>query len=186
MIDCTAALLAGGKSTRMGQDKALLQIGGKPLWQIQRDKLASFADEVLISAREGMIDAKVVTDRVQGLGPLGGLQSVMEVARYDRIVILGVDMPSMTAAFLKSLWDETTPECGIVPMLHGWFEGLAAIYPRCILPVLKNVLEGKDHSMRALLQQGIERGMMKARPVLSHEEFLFQNWNRPNDYIGFK
>lgn len=186
MIDCTAVLMAGGRSSRMGQDKAFLQIEGKPLWEYQLEKLSSFAAEVMISGRWEMSDltaTPVVVDRTPGLGPLGGLQSVLAIARHERTLILGVDMPKMSAVFLESLVNEATEDCGIVPMLEGYFEGLAAVYPRRILPVVKEVLAGNDHSMQRLNRIALEHGMMQVRPVSPHEQVLFHNWNSQNDRV---
>ncbi len=165
----------------MGSDKALLLLEGKPLWKVQWEKLSSIADEVLISARDGMLEAPVIPDRMPGLGPLGGLESALSVARYERIVVLGVDMPLMTAAFLNSLIEEATPDCGIVPMFAGYFQGLAAVYPRSLLPLVREVLAGEDHSMQHLNRLAVQHGRMNIRMVSEGERPLFQNWNTPED-----
>lgn len=173
--------MAGGRSSRMGSDKALLLLEGKPLWKVQRDKLSSIADEVLISAREGMLETPVIPDRMPGLGPLGGLESALSVASHERVVVLGVDMPGMTAAYLHSLLEEASADCGVVPMLAGYFQGLAAVYPRSLLPLVREVLAGEDHSMQHLNRVAVERGLMNVRMVSEEELPLFQNWNTPED-----
>lgn len=173
--------MAGGRSSRMGSDKALLLLEGKPLWKVQWEKLSSIADEVLISAREGMLEAPVIPDRMPGLGPLGGLESALSVASHERVVVLGVDMPSMTEAYLLSLLEESSADCGVVPMLAGYFQGLAAVYPRSLLPLVREVLAGEDHSMQHLNRLAVECGLMNVRMVSEEERPLFQNWNTPED-----
>jgi molybdopterin-guanine dinucleotide biosynthesis protein A len=168
----------------MGCDKALLVHEGRPLWQIQRDKLGGFASEVLISARAGLLEAPVIPDQTPGLGPLGGLQSVLAVARHARVVLLGVDMPEMTVTYLADLVNEATAECGIIPELDGFYQGLAAVYPKRILPLVQEILAGPDHSLQHLGRRAIAEGMMKLRAVRPGEARLFQNWNTPQDREG--
>ena len=186
MNTCTAVLMAGGKSSRMGCEKAFLLLDGKPLWLLQREKLLSIADEVLISAKEGMkeqLKSPIILDRTPGLGPLGGLESALVAARHERLVVLGIDMPFMTAAFLNALLEESTNLCGVVPMLAGYFQGLAAVYPRSLLPLVREVLTGEDHSMQHLNRLAVERGLMNVRMVSEGERPLFQNWNTPEDLV---
>ena len=178
----SAILMAGGRSSRMGADKALLLLEGRPLWKIQREKLGTIADEILISAREGMLDTPVIPDQVPGLGPLGGLESALSIASHERVVVLGVDMPLMTSSYLASLLEKSTTDCGIVPVLGGYFQGLAAVYPKAILPLLREVLGGSDHSMQYLNRLAVAEGLMQERPVLEDEAILFQNWNTPEDF----
>jgi molybdenum cofactor guanylyltransferase len=177
----SAILMAGGRSSRMGSDKALLLVGGQPLWKIQREKLASIADEVLISAREGILDTPVIPDQVPGLGPLGGLESALSVASHERVLVLGVDMPLMSSAYLATLLGESSADCGVVPVLGGYFQGLAAVYPKGILPLLREILRGEDHSMQQLNRLAVAEGLMRERAVSPDEALLFQNWNRPED-----
>ncbi len=181
MIECTAVLVAGGKSSRMGCDKALLMYEGRPLWRIQWEKLLGFASEVLISAREGLLEVPVILDKTPGRGPLGGLESVLAEARHERVVLLAVDMPEMTSAYLAALVNDATPECGVIPELDGFYQGLAAVYPRRILPLVQEILAGPDHSMQHLSRRAIDEGLMKVRAVREGDVRLFQNWNTPKD-----
>lgn len=181
MNACSAILLAGGNSSRMGCEKALLPVNGLPLWLFQQRKLEQLASDVIISSRKGLLDVPVVVDCIPHLGPLGGLVSTLPLARQERVVVLGVDLPQMTADFLRRLLAESTSHCGVVPMLDGYFEGLAAVYPRSLLPIVKEVLSGHDHSMQLLHRLAVERGMMRRREVRGEERHLFENWNLPSD-----
>lgn len=186
MIECTAVLMAGGKSTRMGRNKAFLDYYGTPLWNFQLEKLASFASEILISSQTAFpdhprIEYSLVADEVPGLGPLGGLGTALLKARHDTLVVLAVDMPKMTQKFLAVIAREATADCGVVPEWEGFYQGLAAVYPRKILPLLTEVLSGTNHSLQHLNQLAIERGMMKVHRTAKNEGGFFQNWNSPDD-----
>lgn len=190
MIDCTAVLMAGGKSTRMGRDKSFLDYYGTPLWSFQLEKLASFASEILISSQTAFpdhprIEYSLVADEVSGLGPLGGLCSALIKARHDTLVVFAVDMPKMTRRFLAAIAAEATPECGIVPESEGFYQGLAAVYPKKILPLLAEVLRGTDHSLQHLNKLAVESDIMRVHQVVQNEEGFFQNWNSPAD-VEFK
>ncbi len=186
MIDCTAIVMAGGKSTRMGQEKASLDFQGTPLWNLQLKKLASFAREIFVSARSDFpldttIKCSLVADEVPGLGPLGGLSSVLAKASYDTVVLLAVDMPYMTKEFLGMIASKATLDCGVVPEWEGFYQGLAAAYPKKILPLVHEVLAKGNHSFQQLNHLAIARGLMRVHEVSPHEGRLFQNWNTPED-----
>lgn len=186
MIDCTAILMSGGKSSRMGKDKAWLDVGGIPLWQFQLSKLQAFASEVIISARPGRFDSvntgcRVILDEVPDLGPLGGLAAALSAATFEKVLILAVDMPEMTSAYLAGLVEVASGECGVVPVWEGFYQGLAAVYPRKILPIVIEALNGTDHSLQYLNRVAIEKGAMRTKPVTIQEAPLFRNWNQPVD-----
>ena len=138
-----AVLLAGGQSRRMGRDKALLPLpDGRLLWQRQLDVLRALEPaELFISgpARPGFpADVPTVGDiGPTMLGPLGGIAAVLATMRSARLLVLAVDLPMMTAAFLRGLLrhDPSQTQGAIPQAADGFFEPLAAIYPRTALPV---------------------------------------------------
>lgn len=178
----TAALLAGGRSTRMGRDKAGLLIGGVPLWQRQLATLQALApDEILISGRlDGpCADAglPIIADDVPGLGPLGGLAALLRRMKGERLLLLAVDLPAMTPVFLESLLAFN----GIVPFLDGHFEPLAAVYPRSVLPLAERCLAESDHSMQHFIRLSVAEGLLTSLPLSEADRVLFQNANTPSD-----
>jgi len=182
-LDCTAILMAGGKSSRMGRDKAWLDYRGRPLWQAQLEKLG-FAREILISLRAAAFTApgcRVVRDEPGKRGPLAGLHACLKAATCDRVVLLAVDMPEMTSEYLQRLVENATPEVGVVPEMDGFYEGLAAVYPRRILSLLQEILSGTDTSFQNLCRQALAQGLMKAQRISPEEQLLFKNWNTPED-----
>ena len=104
-----AALLAGGKSSRMGADKALLDWRGVPLWRVQLGKLIELnPDRLLLSCREEQrlknVFAEFVFDPPDNPGPLGAIARCLEIAQRP-LLVLAVDMPAMTPSFLRSMLD---------------------------------------------------------------------------------
>jgi molybdopterin-guanine dinucleotide biosynthesis protein A len=181
----SAVLLAGGASARMGYPKALLSLGGVPLWRRQVDLLAGLGPaELLVSAGldwdPGAGPWAVVRDRVPGLGPLGGIGAALGAMSTDLLLVLAIDMPSMTAGFLGSLVAAAGP-AGVVPADGGLYQGLAAVYPRSVGATLEEALGGEDRSLQHFIGRALQRGLVAARPVAEAERPLFANVNRPSD-----
>jgi molybdenum cofactor guanylyltransferase len=180
-----AVLLAGGKSTRMGVSKALLDCNGTPLWLFQIEKLVRLRpDQLFFSVQRGMHFPSgswtFVHDRSPDIGPLGGLEAALRLTRADFLVTLAVDMPSMTAEFLSFLLEKAGPT-GVVPLLEGFYHGAAAVYPAKILPLVEQVLAGSDRSFQHLIREALRFGMMKTQEISAAERGLFANWNAPED-----
>jgi molybdopterin-guanine dinucleotide biosynthesis protein A len=102
-----ALLLAGGRSSRMGSPKALLDWCGRPLWRHQAETLDALApDERFISLPPGLaVDCGIwtpVVDRVPDLGPLGGIEAALRAMRSDWLVVLAIDLPAMTTDYLRA------------------------------------------------------------------------------------
>ena len=179
-----AVLLAGGQSRRMGRDKARLSLAdGRLLWQRQLAVLEALGPAELFisgSAREGF-PAMVprLEDAQAGLGPLGGIAAALRAMRSPRLVVLAVDLPGMSADFLRGLLVERR---GVVPQNgDGFFEPLAAVYPQTALADAEGQLRGEDRSLQTFARRLLESGQVDARPVKPTEAHLFINWNRPED-----
>src|SRR5713226_697505 len=91
----TGCVLAGGKSTRMGQDKALLDWHGQTLLNHMVDLLRNVADPVHVAGRDEL------PDQLPGLGPLSGIATALEASSTDANLIVAVDLPHLTRNFLK-------------------------------------------------------------------------------------
>src|SRR3954447_23098801 len=93
----TGFVLAGGKSRRMGRDKALLDWHGQPLLSHMTDLLRSVAEQVMVVGRDPL------PDRLPGCGPLSGIATALETTATHANMVLAVDLPHLTRDFLKYL-----------------------------------------------------------------------------------
>ena len=170
----------------MGRDKALLPLSdGRLLWQRQLSVLGEIAPtEVFVSgsAREGFpTAARVLADATPGLGPLSGIAVALEAMQSPRLVVLAIDLPSMTASFLRQLLAEA-PASGVIPQaVDGFFEPLAAVYPRTAGRLANEMLNGHDRSLQTFARSLLESGQAIAHPLTASETALFTNWNAPGD-----
>jgi len=182
-----ALLLAGGASTRMGQPKALLEYAGQPLWKVQIEKLQALdPDELFISIpRELALPSgpwRVLHDEKAGLGPLAGLHAALQAMTGEWLVVLAVDLPGMTAAFLRNLHETAeAKDCGLIPQLEGFYEGLAAIYPRSLADLCRTHLASNDRSLQRFAREAIANGQLSVYPVAEENRPLFRNVNRPTE-----
>ena len=187
MKELTAALITGGKSTRMGRDKAWLAVDGEPLWRRQLATLRTLEPaEIFVcgAGRDDLAapDARALLDAVPDRGPLGGLAAALAAAAEPFVVVLAVDLPAMTPEFLSELVDEAAASgAGVVPELEGFYQGLAAVYPRALAECAARLAADEDHSLQHFIREGIAAGLLVARAVAECERGLFANWNAPGD-----
>ena len=188
--DFSAVLLAGGRSTRMGTDKAGLIIDGEPLWRRQLATLrATGASELLISGRADGPFAEsgvpVVEDLTPGAGPLAALEAVLPRILTAHVIALAIDLPAMRADFLAKLVEAALAKgCSVIPEIGGRFEPLAAVYAPSLLPLVIECLHGPDHSMQNLLRKALQRNLAIPHPLRPADLSLFRNLNSPEDVLG--
>jgi molybdenum cofactor guanylyltransferase len=185
MTPCSAALIAGGKSSRMGRDKCLIERAGTPLWKRQSDLLRGLAAEVMIvaPARPGWCprDLRWIADEVTGAGPLGGLAAALSAASHPRVIVLAVDLPQMSEAYLRRLLPRSSDACGVVPLLEGFFQPLSAVYPRAAAGDAAKQLGEPDRSLQRLMRRLIDQNTMRSVPVAGIDRPCFRNLNAATD-----
>ena len=154
--DCTALILAGGDSRRMGQDKAGLVLDGKTLLQSVTATMQAVFPRVIVSVRQARagLDVPQVCDAQVDSGPLAGLAAGMEGAASPWIFAVACDMPFITRAVIEYLAGQRVDCQAVVPVVHGYPQPLAAFYATSCLDVVQDILkrDGK-HSLRVLLEK---------------------------------
>ena len=144
----SAAVMAGGKSRRMGVDKAWLDVGdGRPIIQCVIDVLREVADDVLIVAndeRYAALGPPVVPDRWPDGGALGGIGTGIGAATHDRVLVVACDMPFLRATVLRHLVEQADGVDAVVPRIAGEHETLHALYTKaCLAPIERALAAGK-------------------------------------------
>ncbi len=186
----SAVLLAGGRSTRMGRDKALLPLAdGRTLLARQLATLrAAGAAEVLVSARAEqhlpLAGTRLIPDLQPDRGPLAGLAAALATAAHDRVLVLAIDLPQMPPEFIARLVGESTPACGVVPTRDGRPEPLAAVYPRAAVSVAAELLIAGELRAVEFACRLAAHGLVRWRVIAPVETVYFSNWNTPADVGG--
>lgn len=184
----SAVILAGGKSRRMGRDKAWIENEGGPLIVRAIDTVrAAGVEEVFISGRPGVdysaLGLRVLYDGQTGLGPLGGIERALRETKSPLLLVLAVDLAHMTADCLKSLTGRCNVLTGAVPERNGQPEPLAAIYPRSCHAIAAKLLAQSRLAAREFAETCHREGAVTFIPVpfASVSASCFANWNTPSD-----
>src|SRR5579863_9914547 len=165
-------VLTGGRSSRMGRDKALLPVvgsanegpaaggwtaGGKTLVeQIAARVRAAAGSVTLIGSPEryGNLGLPVAADLIEDCGPIGGVYTALKICSAPWNLIVACDMPSVTAGFLRGLLEaarNADAEC-VVPETASGLHPLCAVYHRRALPALQYALDHKFLKMHDLMK----------------------------------
>src|SRR5262245_31245962 len=140
----TGMVLTGGTSTRMGSDKAFVEVDGRPLAAIARDALvgAGAAETFAVGGDRERLEAagfQVVPDEFPGTGPLGAIATGLSAANFDPVVVLACDLPRVQAATVNELLTALSDAAddAAIPLRDGRREVLVAAYRRRCLPTLR-------------------------------------------------
>ena len=147
---------AGGKSSRMGENKTLMQFLGVPLIQRVLERTKSIAQEVIIVSNEpeelAFLDVNVVKDTIPGLGAIGGLYTAMDKANSELVAVVACDLPFVSAAILAEgarLLDHTDADVAIPRVNGDFYEPLHAVYRR--EPCKKAIFQAIQSDKRRLV-----------------------------------
>jgi molybdenum cofactor guanylyltransferase len=182
----SAVLLAGGKSRRMGEDKATILFRNVPLWKIQLDLLRKLQPQELVLSAQidphwRPADIQFVADEEPSRGPLSGIAAALTHIETKHLLVLAIDMPFMTENYLRGLCQLAKPNRGVVPLNEERFEPLAAIYPREIGQDVMAALSGNDFSLQSLVAKLTTANKLEPIQVSKDEKALFRNLNEPYD-----
>jgi len=182
-----AYILAGGKSSRMGRDKALLDFGGTPLIL----RIASLAQPLTGAPaivgppdRYENLNLRVIPDDAAGIGPLGGIATALRDSREPWNLILGCDLPLLTSEWLAYLIDRALVSAAdaIVPQSAAGAEPLCAMYRKsCEANVAKSIARGVRKVTGCLAALKIERIEPHEWKAFDACGLLFRNLNSLKD-----
>ncbi len=187
-MDLTVAILAGGRSKRMGSDKALLTIEGIPLLQRVINAAHTLADTRIIISNNPTTHSSFLwslfPDRFPDTGPLGGLATALHHATTSHLLLLACDMPNLTPSLLQYVVGQPRASHGvIIPEDEKGLQPLCAVYSRSVLPLAEDAIKQGQLSMQKFV------GRINAR-VVNKEKWAthagtrnpFTNFNTPEEH----
>jgi molybdopterin-guanine dinucleotide biosynthesis protein A len=152
--DITGILLAGGKSSRMGQEKGLVEFRGKPLIQYGIELLSSFTGQIIIGSSNPdylAFGCELIPDDVTGKGPAAGLAAVLNSSATPWNIVLACDLPFLEEEFIEKLLGATPNYMAVVPIHNGKIEPLAALYHRDLGSIFKEAVANDNLALRKIL-----------------------------------
>ncbi len=173
----TGVILAGGESSRMGRDKALIPVGGVPMLRRAADAVAAVCAEVLIigdqAGREELElppRARWVADVVRGRGPLGGVHAGLAAASHETVFAASCDMPLLNSWLITVLLgimqqDAMRLYSAVVPRVGQASQTLHAVYRRSCVEEAERLLSEEE-------RPGLQSLLRKLRVLYVDEERL--------------
>ncbi len=159
-------ILAGGQSSRLGVDKALLRLGDVPLLRIVADRLAQVCNEVVVAVdRPGRyeelgLSARMVADLSPGHGPLSGGQAGLQASGTKHVLVVACDLPFLNVKLLRFMAGLPRSYEALVPWQDGRWHPLHSIYARSCQEDVDAMLAKGGGSMRDLLARLVVRRLV--------------------------
>jgi molybdopterin-guanine dinucleotide biosynthesis protein A len=182
--DFTGIILAGGQSSRLGQDKGLLNCHGITLAQRAVDILSCFCTRVIIitgNPEYKHAQVELVPDIIPGKGPLMGLYSGLKASRTADNLVLAVDNCFVNADFYTYLLPNIKDYDAVVPGNNGKLEPLVGFYSRRVLPVMDDFIRKNNYKPPDLLSV-IKVNLLKvSEDFPSYHENYFKSINLKGD-----
>ncbi|MGQ9478072.1 MAG: molybdenum cofactor guanylyltransferase, partial [Candidatus Bipolaricaulia bacterium] len=186
----TGIVLAGGKSSRLGRDKALLCFDGEPLILKVVRLLKGLCPEVLVITGEerryaDLLDVPVVEDLVEGAGPLGGIYTGLTVSSHDYNLVVACDMPLLEPSLLSLLLERigAVPKVeAIVSQVRGRLEPFPGVYCRSCAGKIAELLARGSRRVHEFLEL-VQKAVIAEEEVLALDPNLqsFINLNGPEE-----
>lgn len=200
--DVTCIILAGGKSSRMGRDKALMDLGGKKTIERMIEIVRPVFEKIFLVANKPedyrFLELPVFEDVYRYKGPLAGIHSGLLHSETERNFVLSCDVPLITAEMIEYIVDFKTSRP--ITMCHaaGYLQPLVGVYSKAILPALdfhlKNfeilssqgkIVKKKNYGMHDFLDSQNPE-IINPENLDFYSDELFFNMNNPEDYEVIK
>lgn len=179
--EITVQIMAGGRSSRMGQDKALVRLAGCTLLERAVGTWSGWGGALFVSVggaeRTGLAPAgtRPICDQYLQCGPLGGLQAGLTLCRTPLLLLCAVDTPLLGPDLAEGLTDALGDADACVYTLDGRPQPLFGLYRMTCLPAVNEMLRTGAHRMTELLTRVETRALPAPAPA------CFRNLNTPED-----
>ena len=182
LFDIPCVIFAGGKSSRMGEDKALLPFGNfSTLAEFQYLRLSKLFKTVYISTKENKFDfeADLILDSKSDniFAPTAGFEAIFQTLQEERVFVLSVDTPFVSKREIAILLDHDSQEFhATIATTASGSHPMCGVYHRSLLPDFTQMLKENNHRLGQLLKKS------NTKFVMFEEEKRFANLNHPEEY----
>ena len=184
LVNLSAFILAGGKSSRMGKNKALLLLEGRSLLERTRELASVVTPDVYVVGPSEWYGDDAIADVMPAHGPLGGIHAALTASTTELNLVLAVDTPFITPEFLHFLSAEAQ-RCGTtvtVPYTNNRFQPLCAVYRREFLDFAEPALRaGKNKIDPLFCHTSVRRIDEDELKRLAFDPRMFDNLNTPEE-----
>ncbi len=189
-------MICGGKSTRFGEDKCNIILEGKTLLQLALEKLNTICIEVLVAPKNPQkIDPqtkekyKIIEDYPTAYGPIAAILSALKFAKYENLLVLGVDFPLVRLEllyFLLKTIEENVVKM-VIPKINRLYQPLVAVYKKQLIPLLENWISvNHNYSLQNFIQRNIDCAFIIDTSNYKNLDQELFNLNTQNDFQTLK
>ena len=180
----TGIVLAGGKSSRMGSDKGMIELNGKKFINKILDALAPNVGEIIIIANNGNynnLSYAVYEDIIKDCGPIGGIYTGLVNSKTEKNIVVSCDIPFINSALIKYLIENSLKADISVPVHKGRIEPLCATYSKKTSNELLQLIKEKEFKMRNVVRYFVTKEIYITERLSFYNERLLTNINTPEE-----
>ena len=188
----TGIILAGGKSRRIGVNKALLSLGDKSVVEIIKNSVSEVFEKVMLITNKPeeytFLNIEMFPDIYFDKGPIAGIHSGLLNSDTEINFIISCDMPLLTSETIRYIADKNEDRMITVPEARRIVQPLCGIYTRQCLPYIEDILnddENKNYSVNRLIET-TDSNLLKIEKEDFYNENILQNINTIEEYQNIK
>ena len=188
MKKVTGIILAGGKSSRMGTDKGMLELNGNIIVEHIIEQLKPNVDELIIIANNenyNNLGFRVYNDVVEPCGPMGGIFTALKNSITENNMVVSCDIPNITSDIISHIISNIGDEAVLVPVHNGNTEPLCAVYKKSTAKDFKTFIESENYKMKDALNK-LNTRYFDVSEYSGFSENTFSNINTPQEYEAQK
>lgn len=188
----SVAVLAGGQSKRMGQNKAFLEVGGQTVIARVLDRVKALTDDLFISTNTPeayeQFGLRMVADIYPDKATLGGIYSAIQAARYSHVLVVACDMPFLKYELLRYLLELAPTADVVAPLITPpQPETTHAIYSKACLPAIEPHLQANKLRVIGFFEEVKVRYVTREEVAQFDPQFhSFINMNTPEEWEKIK
>jgi molybdenum cofactor guanylyltransferase len=175
----SGAVMAGGRSSRLGANKAFLKLRNRPVIELVLEQVSALVSPVQLIANSpsefAYLNIPAVPDIRPGCGPLSGIHAALSLSSTDYVLVVSCDLPLLTPQILRTLLC-SYPGHDITLYKHALFEPLCAVYRRTCLPALEELMDHQEYRIIDLFPT------LSVNVIRTDQKEMFQSINTPEDY----
>lgn len=182
----TGIILCGGKSKRMGKNKALLKLDGKYIISHVIDTLLPFCDEILISSNKEDLDFlgyPIVNDIYDNIGPISGIFSALLKSKNEVNILLSCDTPFINKHLLTESLSIINEFDVVLPEFDNFLQPMTGAFKKAIIPTIKREIMKGNYIPPRIFEKCNLNKLKISSSSACYDEHLFFNINSPEDYL---
>jgi len=182
----TGIILAGGRSSRIGEDKSFLRLGGLTLLERAINNLEHLCSEIIISKKQtvrGYEHISFIPDEIECIGPMGGLYSCLKKSKTETNIVLSVDAPFVNNNLLNFLLSNSVSYDTTVLEFKNRIFPMPGVYKRRFLKILEDKIKNKDFKMVRAIKKSKNNIIDTSEHLKFFNDKYFININTKNDLL---